>query len=88
MSEVKSFSNRDFTTTEEADISCYELPEGVKREFFDNMTWLTKEGVPGVQIFAIGDNLYLCHQETSCELYITDHLKDAIDAACEILATS
>lgn len=52
------------------------------------MFWLTMEERPGVQVFAISQNEYLVHQETASEIYITDDIKDALDAAAEILATS
>jgi hypothetical protein len=84
---VNSRNNRNFTTTEEADICCYAY-EGLKIEFFENMAWFTMEDRIGVQIFAISDNEYLVHQETACDIYITDSLQDAMDDAVEVLLTT
>lgn len=87
---VQSSTNRDFTTTEEADI-CTVSYDKVSIQFFGNMAWFEHVDRPnedGVQIFAIGDNQYLCHQVTSCQLYITNSLRDAMDQAAETLYTS
>jgi hypothetical protein len=87
---VQSHSNRDFTMTEELDIYCARYDK-LKMEFFGNMAWFEHVDRPnedGVQIFAIGDNLYLCHQVTSCNVYVTNSLKDAMDQAAETIYTA
>lgn len=82
-----SRNSRNFTQNE-ISIATGVVYQDITTEVLENMFWLTMEERPGVQVFAISQNEYLVHQETASEIYITDDIKDALDAAAEILATS
>ena len=73
---------RDFTTTETLDL------ESAGFTTYENMAWLESKGLTGVQVFAVGDNLYLLHQETSCEVHFRDNLRNVIGCARILLGES
>lgn len=81
--------NRNFTTTEEADLSCASY-NNVFIEVMEDCAIFRHAGsvTEDVFIFATGDNEYVVHQSSSCHVVITDELKDAMDTAAEIIYTS
>lgn len=88
---VTNQTNRNWTTTEKADISCYKA-EDVIVECNEDLAVLSSTGHMDdpylVQVFAIGDNLYIAHQACAASIYYTDSLKDCLDTACEMIYTS
>jgi hypothetical protein len=88
---VSSRTNREWATTEEADLSCA-VYVGVSIEVFDNMAWFTSTSEfcthQGAQVFATGDNEYIVHGVSAAEIYVTNSLKDAMDMAAEFCITT
>lgn len=93
MTELINGKNRSWTTSEEADISCYTAP-GVEVDVQDDFAvfYKTDDRVPHVKIWAIGDNLYVGHYNgrkgSSTHIYWTTHLKDVMDFAVEAVSMS
>ena len=88
---MQTKSNRNWTTSEEADLSCYKAPD-VKINVYEDFAHFSETGTPtdlyGVMIFAIGDNQYLAHQAHAAQVWITDSLQDCCDAAAEMVITA
>lgn len=86
-----STSNRTFTMTEEADICCYKAND-IQVECLDDMAWLRHSSGEreefSVQVFAVADNVYIAHQISSAQIYVTDSLIDSLDAAVEMIITA
>lgn len=70
-----AISNRTWTTTEEADISCYRAG-GVTVECYEDYASLHANGVCTVEIFAIADNVYIAAAPAT--LYASESLANCL----------
>ncbi len=55
---------------------------------YENMGWLEREDVAGVQVFVTNTGVFIAHQEIATEIEFTTDLGDIIFAANNILAES
>lgn len=91
---VLNGTNREWTTTEEADLSSDYgvMTPGVACTVFENFAVLSdeqnREGFLDVILWAIGDNLYVAHHAFSNKIYWSNSLKDAFDFGAEAIAQS
>jgi hypothetical protein len=83
-------TNRDWSTSEEADISCYKAPF-VKIECWENTALVQRNPEKpeiadeyiefDVYVYAVADNLYLATKTMGGRVYLTDTLQDCLDTA-------
>ena len=85
-----STSNRTFTMTEEADICCYKANDVIV-DCHEDWAVLSRTGKMDdpclVQVFAVADNVYIAHQANAANIYVSEHLKDVLDAASDMIYT-
>lgn len=81
---------RNFTTSEEADLSCYNTGDSVQCEVYDNFAKFEHfDGASSCALYAIGDNDYLVvHVQNFGQVHCFDNLERAAQAAVEICETS
>lgn len=88
--EVQNWFNREFTTTEEADLSCYGWGEhGCWLELSEDYGTVEHfDGVDKVSFWALGDNHYAAmHNKKFTKVYNTNSLKDLMDWVVEAIIT-
>lgn len=93
--EVQNGTNREWTTSEEADLSAgyaLETP-GIQCHVYDDFAVVRGANLfPSVHLWAIGDNLYVACLRTmkgsSNKIYWSNSLKDAFDFAAEAINLS
>lgn len=76
-------TNRDWSTSEEADISCYSAPN-VGVECWEDTALVTRNEETtefDVYVTAIADNVYIASQAANGRIYATDSLRDCLDTA-------
>lgn len=87
-SAVINGANRNWTTSEEADLSAgYGSSTPAIRTIVDEDFAVVVGGMSEwrVLLFAIGDNLYVAHVIGTHKIYWTNSLKDAFDFAAETI---